>query len=215
MADVKQYGLTKSRPGWLNGEIYMPYAQSVIERKQFPSMMTLVLRTAADRVTVANGLRSIAASVNPDVPVSDVRAMKTVVSTSLSTPNSTTWLFAIFAVLALLLGAVGIYSLISYSVAERTHEIGVRMALGASGRDVLKLVVGKGMFLTFMGIGLGVAAALGLTRFLASLLYGVEPLDLTTFVVVPLVLSGVALLASYIPARRATKVDPMVALRSE
>jgi putative ABC transport system permease protein len=124
-------------------------------------------------------------------------------------------LLGIFATVALALAAVGIYGVISYTVSQRTHEIGIRVALGAQGSDVLKLVVGQGMALALAGVGLGLAAAAGLTRLMSTLLYGVSPTDAPTFVAVAVLLSAVALVACVVPARKATKVDPMVALRYE
>ena len=153
--------------------------------------------------------------LNADVPVSEVRTLGTVVSESVETPRSTMWLFSAFALLALILGAVGIYGVFSYYVTERTHEIGVRVALGAKNKDVLKLVIGHGLELTLIGVGIGVICAIAVTRFLSSLLYGITPTDPSTFAAVAFVLAGIGLLASYIPARRAMRVDPMIALRYE
>jgi putative ABC transport system permease protein len=141
--------------------------------------------------------------------------MEQVVSNSLHNQRVATGLLALFATLAMLLAAVGIYGMMAYSVSQRTHEIGIRMALGAERRDVLRLVVGHGMVLTLIGMAIGLAGAFGATRVLSSLLFGVRPTDLVTFAGVSTLLAAVALLASYIPARRATKVDPMVALRYE
>jgi ABC-type antimicrobial peptide transport system permease subunit len=129
--------------------------------------------------------------------------------------RSAMWLIGGFAALALLLGVVGLYGVIAYSVSQRTREIGIRMALGAQRRDVMRDVVRQGGFLVGVGLVAGIVAALTLTRFLASLLYGVKPVDPTVFAVVSAILTGAGLLASYFPARRATKVDPMVALRYE
>jgi predicted permease len=149
------------------------------------------------------------------LPATRVRTMQQVSLNSTARQNFNLLLLGVFAAIALLLAAVGIYGVMSYSVEQRTHEVGIRAALGASRSDVLKLIVGQGFKLTLIGVGMGIVGALMLTRFVSSLLYGVRPSDPATFLAVSLLLAGVALLASYIPARRATKVDPMVALRCE
>ncbi len=179
------------------------------------SEMYLVVRTASDPLSLAPAVRREVQAVDKDVPVSNVTTMDQILSNSLSSRRFSMLLLGIFAGLALILAAVGIYGVISYSVTQRTHEIGIRMALGAERSDVLRLVVRQGMVLTLAGVGAGVAGSLALTRFLSSLLYEVRPTDPATFVSISLLLTGVALLATYIPARRATKVDPMVALRYE
>ena len=213
--DVTQYGLAKHRPSWIAGEIYMPYSQAVLGHKQFPSSMSVIVRTTTDKLPLSADMREIVDILNPGVPIAEPHWMTDIVSQSLEDSRSTTWLLGAFALLALILGALGIYGLISYSVAERKHEVGVRMALGAKQFDVLKLIVGQGLTLTIVGILLGVLAASGLTRLLASLLYGVKPIDWSIFLLVSLTLAIVAVVASYIPAQRAVKVDPTVALRVE
>ena len=153
--------------------------------------------------------------MNPNVPLANVRTLREVYDASLARTSFTLVMLAIAGGMALLLGVAGIYGVIAYSVSQRTREIGIRMALGAAAREVLTMVVKQGAILAAIGIAGGLVAALGLTRLMAGLLYGVRPTDPLTFAAVSLVLAGVALLASYIPARRATKVDPMVALRYE
>jgi putative ABC transport system permease protein len=153
--------------------------------------------------------------MDPDLPVVDLMMMEEVVSQSVWQNRLYAILFSVFAGIAMLLAAVGIYGVMSYSVTQRTQEIGIRMALGAQLKDVLRLVVKGGLALSLIGVAIGIAGALALTRLLRSLLFGVTPTDAVTFIAVSLVLLLVALVACYIPARRATKVDPLVALRYE
>ena len=193
-----------------------PYPQMYVPSAQFPfRAMTFVARTAGDPAGVAPALRRELASIDRDLPLYNVRTMEQVLSDSISRRRFQMVLIAAFAGVGLLLAAVGIYGVISYGVAQRRHEIGVRMALGARAADILKLVVGRGLWLTLAGVGVGLVGAFTLTRVMASLLYGVSAADPLTYVCVSLGLLGVALLACLIPARRATKVDPMVALRYE
>ncbi|MGB9466686.1 MAG: ABC transporter permease [Candidatus Acidiferrum sp.] len=190
-------------------QIYLPNTQFT------DSFVVLAVRTENDPASLAAAVRSEIAALDSQVPVSDVATMDEVVSTSVANQRFGALLFLLFGAIALLLTAVGIYGVISYGVAQRTHEIGIRLALGAGSRQVLKLIVGEAMRPALLGAALGLCAAFGLTRLLTRLLYNVKPTDPPVFAAVLLLLIGVALLASYIPARRATRVDPMVALRYE
>ncbi len=206
VGDTRPYGLEASAPA----ELYISCLQlgSWVD-------MNLVVRTASNPLGVAAGVRDQVLALDKEMVLGDVQTMEQRLAGTLAGRRTNMLILGIFASLALVLAAVGIYGVMSYLVGFRTHEIGVRMALGAGRSDVLKLVAGQGLGLTLIGVGVGLAGAFGLTRFLASMLYGVRPTDLATFAAVSLGLMAVALLACCIPARRATKVDPMVALRYE
>ena len=192
--------------------IYIPVSQAAADSTTPPS--SWVIRTQKN-VNIAAALRTAVTQVNPEQRIDLFGPMQHFVDISVAGPNFDAQLMGLFAALALGLTAVGIYGVLSFHVAQRTHEIGVRMALGATRRDVLRLVVGRGMILVWLGIGIGVAAALGLTRLLRALLFQVQPADFATYAAVAVVLTCVAFFASYVPARRAMRVDPMVALRYE
>jgi putative ABC transport system permease protein len=181
----------------------------------FFSQMTLAIRTTSDPMAMIGMVRGAVQSLDRDQPVYRVRTMAELVSGALAPARFTLLLLAIFAGVAALLAAVGIYGVMSHAVTQRTHEIGVRMALGAQGNDVLRLVIGQGLKLTLPGVAIGVASALLLTRLMESLLYGVTATDPATYGVIALLLTLVSLVACYVPARRAMKVDPMIALRYE
>ena len=204
------------RQGGLYGEqdlaIYVPYAQ---ERRGFVAPRDLIVRTTGNPASLAGAVREAVWAVDKDQPISNVRTMDHVLAASVSRERFQTLLLALFATLALVLACVGLYGVISYAVVQRTHEIGVRMALGAQAGDVLRLVINQGMLLTLIGLVIGIAGAFAVTRVMTEMLYGVTARDPLTFAGVPIVLGVIALLACYIPARRATKVDPLVALRYE
>ena len=218
VGDVKENSMTQNVPEWIDGELYTPYGPHSIREhgpEAPPAELTLVLRTSSDQSQFGSALQSTVAELNRDVPVSQVQTLNGWVAEAVAGPHSTAALFSLFAALAVALGAVGIYGVISYAVAQRTREIGIRMALGAHKHEVMRLVVGQGARLALLGVSLGLGGALLLTRLMSSLLYGVEPTDPLTFASVALLLVLVAIAASYIPARRAMQVDPIVALRYE
>ncbi|MGD0425311.1 MAG: ABC transporter permease [Candidatus Acidiferrales bacterium] len=205
VADTKLYGL--DNPARL--EVYSPY-------RQRPSAdMNLVVRSAVDPASLTSAIRSAVAAIDKDQPIFDVHTMQQLVDDSISTRRLTLVLLGIFSALALILAAIGIYGVMAYTVALRTQEIGIRMALGAQQKDVLRLVLGQGARIAFFGVAIGLAAAAALGRLLSSLLFSVSASDPITFAAVAVLLISVALLACYIPARRAMRVDPLIALRHE
>jgi putative ABC transport system permease protein len=205
VADVKHGGLGRETPP----QVFVPFAQNP-ER-----FMTLVVKAGASPSAVVTAVRGAVRAVDPDQPIDQVATMEALLSESVAQPRFYTLLLGSFGAAALLMAVVGIYGVMSYTVTQRTHEIGVRMALGARPADILRMVVGQGMALVALGVASGLAGTAALTRYLTALLYGVGPSDPTTFAAVILLLTCVALAACYAPARRATKVDPLIALRVE
>jgi putative ABC transport system permease protein len=205
VSDVSQYALDKKAPM----QIYLPHAQ-------FPtSFNTIVVKTENQPAAMTTAVRNEIRSVDKDQAVFNVTTLGQLLDESILLRRFLMLLLVVFALLALILAAVGIYGVMSYAVTQRTQEIGIRMALGARTSDVLRLIVGRGMMLALIGIAVGLIAALALTRVMEGILFGVSPTDSPTFAVIALLLAGVALLACFIPARRATRVDPLVALRYE
>ena len=205
VSDTRLYGL--ANPARL--EVYLSFRQNP------RNSMALVVRSGADPASLTSEVRDAVQSIDKDQPVFAVSTMEELVRNSVATRRITLVLLGLFSGLALVLGAIGIYGVISYSVAQRTHEIGIRMALGAPRSDVFRLVVGEGLKLAGVGIAIGIAASFGLARLMSSLLYGISATDFETFMGVAVLLALVTLLACYIPARRAMRVDPTVALRYE
>ena len=205
VGDTKLYGL--QNPSRL--EVYVPLRQGAT------GYMNLVVKTGNDPATLTSAIRRVVASIDKDQPIFGIATMKQLVSDSVSTPRMTLILLGSFSALALVLAAVGIYGVISYSLAQRTHEIGIRMALGAQHRDVLRMILAQGAKMAGAGVAIGIVASFGLTRLMEKLLFSVSAEDPGTFAAVSVVLALISLLACYIPARRSLRVDPMVALRYE
>jgi predicted permease len=215
VAEVKGQDLQHNSPDWTRGTFYVPYGPgATLENGTVPAAMTLVVRSSMGP-RLEQSVRGLVGSLNPEAPVTEVRSMGEVMSEAAATPRSLAVLFGSFAGLALVLGVVGIYGVISFFVGQRTREFGIRLAFGAQRKDVLRLVIGEGLSFTLVGIGVGLAAALGLTRLLTTQLYGVSATDWIDFASVAALFTVVAIAACYLPARRATRVDPIVALRYE
>jgi predicted permease len=208
VADVKNAGVDKPT----GTEVYLPYRQPHGSGNR---TTYLLLRTAGDPGGLASTVRREIQALDASLPVASVRSMDEVLSSVQSRPRFLTLLLTLFSTVALVLAAVGLYGVISYSVAQRTSEIGIRVSMGAQPADVLKLILGQGLRLGLVGVAAGAAGAILLTRLMRGLLFGINAFDLTTFAAMAVVLLAVVVLASYVPARRATKIDPMVALRYE
>jgi predicted permease len=205
VGDTKHQGLTADAAPMY----YLPYAQAVITNPY------LIIRSHADEEKLESTVRKVVSQMDADVPVYQVSTLEDYVSKSAAQPRFQTWLLACFAGVALLLSAIGLYGLLSYIVVQRTFEIGLRMAIGAQRSDMLQMILCRGLRLTLTGLGVGLVASAILTRFLAHMLYGVKPLDLITFTVVSLVLLAVSVLASFAPAWRASRLDPMQTLHNQ
>jgi putative ABC transport system permease protein len=187
----------------------MPFAQ------QPEPSLSLLVRSTVDPTGISAAIRNEVLALDKDQPVYNIRTLGGLLSDSVATPRFRTSLLALFAMVALILAAVGLYGVVTYSVTQGTHDIGVRMALGACVSDVLKLVLKNGMKLAFAGVAVGLVGALALTRLISALLFEVQPTDAITFAIVSVVLIAITLLACYVPARRAARIDPLEALREE
>jgi predicted permease len=213
---VKQWGLDSDDNAKIRDQIYFP-AWQIPDKFMSEGVagLTLTLRTRVEPLSLIPAVRAQVAGPTRDQPIYAVQTMEQIISRSLAERRFTMLMLIIFAATALLLAAVGIYGVMSYAVTRRIHELGIRAALGASHGEIVGLVLRQGMKLAAIGLAGGLVAALALTRFMADLLYGVRPADPATLVAVTLLLGAIALLACYIPARRATAIDPVVALRCE
>jgi putative ABC transport system permease protein len=194
----------------------LPEPDWYLSRPPSPQLnQILFVRTTANPSALAAPIRTVVAEVDRNQPVANIKTMTDVVADTIAPRKFNMLLFVLFAVIATVLAALGIYGVIAYTVAERTHEVGIRMALGAQKSDVLGLIIKTGVMLTLIGVAMGLAIALALTHLMTTLLFGITPNDATTFAAVSAFLILIALIACYVPARRATKVDPLVALRHE
>jgi predicted permease len=216
VADVRAYDLTRDVPSFIAGAVYVPYTVNATQEDGLiPSEMTLVVRTVSDTARVGARLRRLVFEMSRDVTVSDVKSMEGYLSDAMAAPTATTSLFITFAALALVLGSVGVYGVLSFLVSRRTREIGVRVALGARASDILWLIMKEGAKVCATGLTIGIAGALAISRSLSSELHGVSPADPMTYVSVALLVAVVSFLACYMPTRRAIRVDPLVTLRDQ
>jgi putative ABC transport system permease protein len=213
VGDVRQYDLAVTSANWTEGAVYMPYPQSIVLDRQLPAAMTLMLRFTGNPPALGADIRQVVADINPNVPVSEALPMSSVLVASMAGSRSLMWLFVSFAGCALFLAAIGTYGVISYSTSQRMSELGLRMALGATKGGLFRLVLAQSIRLVLAGLAIGIAASFGLTRLLNDFLFGVLATDPMTFLAVAVLLIGIAVLAGYLPARRAATADPLTALR--
>ncbi|MGH9583247.1 MAG: FtsX-like permease family protein, partial [Bryobacteraceae bacterium] len=213
--DVRQYSLAADLPDWVGGAMYMPYAQAVQGDQEIPAAMNLLVKARAHSGHLRNELRKLARDQAPNAPVGEVQSVTGIMSASIGDFRSTIDVFIGFAAAAILLAIVGIYGLVSYWVTQRTYEIGLRMAIGATRRNIVSMVLGQGLRIALYGVAGGVIAALLFTRFLVSLLYGVKTTDPLTFAVMTALMLCVVGLATAVPAWKASRIDPVRALRVE
>jgi ABC-type antimicrobial peptide transport system permease subunit len=213
VGDVRDERLEKA-PGQI---VYYPLRRiaSGDDPESVPRNFTLVVKSASDPTVLTSAVRQAIWEIDRDLPVAQVRTMEEVIARSMARTSFTMLLLVIAAAMALLLGAVGLYGVVSYTVSRRTREIGVRMALGAHRGDVTRMVLGEGFLLAALGVGLGLGISFAVTRLISALLFEVSPTDPPTFAAVPVLLTAVALFASYVPARRAAAVEPLEAIRYE
>ena len=215
-ADVRGFDLTRNVPSWMAGAVYVPHGlNATMEDGRIPMDMTLTVRTTMSEGEVAALLRRVATGLSGQVAISEVRPMSAIVAEAVAAPAATTSLLVTMASLALVLGCVGVYGVLSFLVSRQTRDLGIRLALGAQRRDVFWLVIKEGAVLCLAGVALGVLGAMALARWLASELYGVSPTDPATYGTVAVVVSLVTLVACYVPTRRAMGVDPLIVLREQ
>jgi putative ABC transport system permease protein len=211
VGDERHNGMT----GLVKEKFYRPISQFHRSSSNPIRNVALVVKTEGQPLALAAPIRTLVRSLDANLPLAEVRTLDDIVSRAIATPRLTGFLLGTFAMLALMLASIGIYGVLAYAVAQRTHELGVRAALGASSSALLRLVLIRGLILALLGLVIGLGGTIGLTRFIATILFNIPPRDPMTLTWVAAVLAGVAMLACYIPARRATKVDPLVALRYE
>ena len=213
---MRAHDLRQDVPDLIAGAVYVPYGpKATLEDGRIPAEMTIAVVTTTEPSQLEAALRGTIAGLSREIPVSDVQTLRATVSDAVASPASVTTLVVAFAALALVLGAIGIYGVLSFLVSKRTREIGIRLALGAQRRDVFRSIMTEGLQLALAGVGLGMAGAAAVARLLSRELYGVGPADPLTYAAVAVVMAIVTMAACFVPTYRAMRVDPLIALRQE